>query len=242
MSSSEAQTRLSNIDTTRLPVHVAIIMDGNGRWAKRRGLPRLFGHREGTKSVRDIVEAAGQLGVKVLTLYAFSTENWARPKTEVMGLMKLLVATLKREEKHLHKNNVRLATIGDLTKLPESAQQQIEKTKQSLSVNTGLTLVLALNYGGRQEIVRAVNAALSAGKKTVSEQEISAKMDTHDWPDPDLMIRTSGEHRISNFLLWQLAYAEFYVTPVLWPDFRRQHFYQAVLDYQSRDRRYGGIR
>lgn len=242
MTSSGAQSLISKIDKTRLPAHVAIIMDGNGRWAKQRHFPRLFGHREGTKSVRDIVEAAGELGVGVLTLYAFSTENWTRPKNEVMGLMKLLVATLKREERHLDKNNVRLDTIGDLSKLPDEAQAQIQKTKLNLSKNTGLTLVLALNYGGRQEIVRAVNAAVSIGKKNLTEEDITKNMDTSAWPDPDLMIRTSGEHRISNFLLWQLAYAEFYVTPVLWPDFRRTHFYQAILDYQSRDRRFGGVR
>ncbi len=217
-------------------------MDGNGRWAKKRGLPRLFGHREGTKSVRNIVEAAGQAGVNVLTLYAFSTENWTRPKDEVSGLMKLLIGTLKREEAHLHKNNVRLATIGDIDKLSTAVQEQLEKTKKSLAANTGLTLVLALNYGGRQEIVRAVNTMIKKGSRSITEQDLSAHLDTALWPDPDLLIRTSGENRISNFLLWQIAYAELVVTPVLWPDFRRPHFYQAIADYQSRDRRFGGVR
>ncbi len=232
---------MDKIDKTRLPQHVAIIMDGNGRWAKKRSLPRLWGHRMGTKSVRDIVEAAGQLGIKVLTLYAFSTENWARPKTEVSGLMRLLKGTLKREEAHLDKNNVRLETIGDIKKLPSEVQEQLTKTRQFLSKNTGLILVLALNYGGRQDIVEAANKAVASGQKVLSEKTISAFLSTAAFPEPDLLIRTSGELRVSNFLLWQIAYAELHVTPVLWPDFRRDHFYQAILDFQSRDRRFGGV-
>lgn len=233
---------LEKIDKARVPVHVAIIMDGNGRWAKRRGLPRLFGHRQGTKSVRDIVEAAGEIGVGVLTLYAFSTENWSRPKDEVSGLMKLLIATLRREQAHLDKNNVRLETIGDLSRLSDDVRAQLDKTKQALNDNTGLTLVLALNYGGRQDIIRAANKLIKQGAKSITEAELALHLDTAGWPDPDLLIRTSGENRVSNFLLWQIAYAELVVTPVLWPDFRRVNFYQAILDYQSRDRRFGGVR
>ena len=232
---------IQKIDKTRLPRHVAIIMDGNGRWAKKRGLPRLWGHRVGTKSVREIVETAGELGIQVLTLYAFSTENWVRPKTEISGLMRLLKGTLKREELQLDKNNVRLETIGDIKKLPPDAQEQLRKTRQVLSKNTGLTLILALNYGGRQDIVEAANKALSEGHKSITEQMISSNLSTAPYPEPDLLIRTSGELRVSNFLLWQIAYAELHVTPVLWPDFRKQHFYQAILDFQSRHRRYGGV-
>lgn len=233
---------LNKIDKTRLPRHVAVIMDGNGRWAKKRGLPRLWGHRMGTKSVREIVETAGQLGIEVLTLYAFSTENWVRPKGEVSGLMRLLKGTLKREEEHLDKNNVRLQTIGDINKLPEDVQEQLKKTKQALSKNTGLTLILALNYGGRHDIVQAVNKAVHEGHKIITEQMIASHLSTSTYPDPDLMIRTSGEHRVSNFLLWQIAYSELHVTPVLWPDFRKNHFYQAIVDFQARDRRFGGVR
>ncbi len=233
---------LHKIDRTRLPRHVAIIMDGNGRWAKKRSLPRLWGHRVGTKSVREVVESAGQLGIEVLTLYAFSTENWARPKTEVGGLMRLLKGTLKREESHLHKNNVRLETIGDIKQLPSDVQEQLSKTRLFLSKNTGLTLVLALNYGGRHDIIQAANKAIAAGHKTLSEELFQSHLSTAAFPDPDLLIRTSGELRVSNFLLWQIAYAELHVTPTLWPDFRKEHFYEAILDFQSRDRRFGGVR
>jgi undecaprenyl diphosphate synthase len=217
-------------------------MDGNGRWAKQRHLPRLWGHRVGSKSVRDVVEAAGQIGIKVLTLYAFSTENWTRPTTEVSGLMKLLKATLKGEQHNLDKNNVRLDTIGDITALPKDVQEQIHKTKQFLSKNTGLTLVLALNYGGRQDIVQACNKLISKKQLAITEEMLSEHLYTATWPDPDLLIRSSGESRISNFLLWQIAYSEIHITPVLWPDFRREHLFHALVDFQSRDRRFGGVK
>ncbi len=239
--SSAAEELLRKIDTTQLPAHVAIIMDGNGRWAKKRKLPRLWGHRNGAKSVREIVEVAGQLGIQVLTLYAFSTENWSRPKGEVDGLMRLLKQTLRSEESHLNKNNVRLETIGDISRLSSDVQDQIEKTKDALKSNTVLRLVLALNYGGRQDIIQACNRLLSEGRTNVTEALLSSHLQTANMADPDLLIRTSGEYRVSNFLLWQIAYAEIYITPVHWPDFRRAHFYQAVIDYQSRDRRFGGV-
>lgn len=239
--SHQASALLNKIDKSRLPAHVAIIMDGNGRWAKKRHLPRLWGHRNGTKSVREIVETAGELGIKALTLYAFSTENWSRPKPEIAGLMRLLKGTLRGEEAHLNKNNVRLETIGDISKLPAEVQEQISKTKKALSTNTGLCLVLALNYGGRQDIIQACNKLIHQKHSTITEEMISAHLYTAGMPDPDLMIRTSGENRVSNFLLWQIAYAEMHITPVLWPDFRRQHFYEAIIDYQARDRRFGGV-
>ncbi len=230
------------IDPSRLPAHVAIIMDGNGRWAKKRHLPRLWGHRMGTKSVREVVQTAGEMGIKVLTLYAFSTENWARPRPEIAGLMRLLKATLKREEPLLNKNNVRLETIGDISKLPAEAQEQLAHTKKVLSSNTGLVLVLALNYGGRQDIIQACNKLIAQKNTTLTEEQISSHLYTAGLPDPDLLIRTSGESRVSNFLLWQIAYAEIHITPVLWPDFRKQHLFDAVADYQARDRRFGAVR
>jgi undecaprenyl diphosphate synthase len=238
---SSAQELLKKIDMNHLPVHIAIIMDGNGRWARKKSFPRLFGHREGTKSVRDIVEAAGELGVKYLTLYAFSTENWSRPRLEVEGLMKLLKQTLKSEQSNLDKNNVKLETIGDLSRLPHDVQDQIEKTRKALSQNTGLRLVLALNYGGRQDIVQAIQELFNEGQKNITEEMVSSALQTGGMPDPDLLIRTSGEYRVSNFLLWQIAYAEIYITSVHWPDFRRENLYQAILDYQSRDRRFGAL-
>ena len=239
--SSEAQKLLKQIDPARVPAHVAIIMDGNGRWAKRRNMPRLWGHRAGAQSVREIVEAAGEAGVKVLTLYAFSTENWSRPKTEIAGLMALLKQTLRREQPNLDRNNVRLETIGDLSALPEDVQAQIQDTKNALHDNTGLCLVLALNYGSRQEIVSAVNALIEDGVEKADEKAIADRLYTRRHPDPDLLIRTSGEFRISNFLLWQIAYAEIHITPVMWPEFRKKHFFQALVDYQNRERRYGAV-
>ncbi len=233
---------LKKIDPSRLPAHVAIIMDGNGRWAKKRGLPRLWGHRTGAKSVREIVQVAGEIGIKALTLYAFSTENWVRPRAEIAGLMRLLKTTLRTEEPNLQKNNVRLETIGDLSKLPPDAQEQIAKSKKSLQANTGLRLVLALNYGGRQDILQACNKLISEKKYPLTEEALSANLYTSNLPDLDLLIRTSGENRVSNFLLWQIAYAEIHITPVLWPDFRRQSFYEAIIDFQSRDRRFGAVR
>jgi len=239
--SSEIDKLIKKIDQTRIPQHVAIIMDGNGRWAKRRGLPRLFGHRAGAASVREVVEAAGEIGIKILTLYAFSTENWTRPKTEVIGLMKLLMQTLKNEEPNLNKKNVRLESIGDLTQLLPDVQEQFHDTARKLSRNTGLRLVLALNYGGRQDIVQACNTLISKGVQPITEKLISEHLYTKSYADPDLMIRTSGEQRISNFLLWQVAYSELLITPILWPDFRKRAFFESVLEYQKRERRYGGV-
>lgn len=232
---------VDQIDKTRVPAHIAIIMDGNGRWARRRKMPRLWGHRSGTKSVRDVVEAAGQIGVKVLTLYAFSTENWSRPSLEVRGLMRLLSQTIKGEIRNLDRNNVRLETIGDLSRLPEEVRRELADSRAKLSKNTGLTLVLALNYGGRQEIVHAFNAMAEKGLTRITEEDVAAHLQTSRWPDPDLLIRTSGEFRVSNFLLWQIAYAELHITPVLWPDFRREHLYRAILDFQTRERRFGAL-
>jgi len=229
------------INKSMLPKHVAIIMDGNGRWAKKRHLPRIFGHQKGAKSVREIVEAAGDLGIEVLTLFAFSTENWSRPKREVDGLMNLLKVTLRREEANLNKNNVRLEAIGDLSRLHQDVQDQFQDTSIRLAKNTGLTLILALNYGGRQDIVQACNKVLAQGVSRITEKAISDHLYTAKFPEPDLVIRTSGEQRISNFLLWQVAYSEFHMTPVYWPDFRKDHLYRAILEYQSRDRRYGGV-
>lgn len=226
---------------TRPPQHVAIIMDGNGRWAKKRGLPRLLGHREGAKSVREIVKVAGELGIRFLTLYAFSTENWNRPKLEIKGLMALLKSTLQKEQPNLHKNNVRLDVIGDISSLPIDVREQLDKTISVLSQNTGLTLVLALNYGGRQDIIQACNTLIKEGRNSLTEELISSRLYTKSFPDPDLVIRTSGEFRVSNFLLWQIAYAEFFITPVLWPEFRRPQFLEALKAYQLRERRFGAL-
>jgi undecaprenyl diphosphate synthase len=239
MNDQEKQEKLKA--SGNLPQHIAIIMDGNGRWAKKRGLPRLAGHREGINSVRDIVEACGQLGIKVLTLYTFSLENWRRPKFEVSALMSLLVRTINKEVEDLQRNNVQVRTIGHLDDLPQIAQKgmlrAIEKTKN----NTGLILNLALSYGGRQELLEAIKKILDNSPKDLTEETISSYLYTAGLPDPDLLIRTSGEFRISNFLLWQLAYTEIYVTDVLWPDFRREDLYHAIDVYQSRERRFGLI-
>lgn len=236
-----AESLLKKIDPSRIPIHVAIIMDGNGRWAKQRNLPRLWGHRQGARSVRATVEAAGKVGIQYLTLYAFSTENWSRPKSEVDGLMRLLRHTLRREEAHLNKNNVRLETIGDISHLPLEVRQQLTETKRKLINNTGLRLVLALNYGGRQDIIQACNKIRSQGHDIFTEELLSSFLYTKGIPDPDLLIRTSGENRVSNFLLWQIAYAELYITPVLWPDFGAEHLYRAILDFQTRERRFGAV-
>jgi undecaprenyl diphosphate synthase len=216
-------------------------MDGNGRWAKKRNLPRIMGHREGAKTVKEIVTACAELGIGVLTLYAFSTENWSRPKAEISGLMQILEKYLKSELATFMKNNVRLAVIGDIGALPEKPVTALRKVLAATENNTGTVLNLALNYGGRQEIVQAVNTALNNGATSVSENSISANLYTAGQPDPDLLIRTSGEMRISNFLLWQAAYAEFVVTPVLWPDFKKKNLYDAITEYQGRERRFGGI-
>jgi undecaprenyl diphosphate synthase len=228
-----------------VPEHVAIIMDGNGRWAKQRSLPRVAGHREGVSSVRDIVEACGQLGVKCLTLYAFSTENWKRPEQEVSTLMRLLVKALRDETDKLHENNVRLTAIGDLESLPSVVQHEIYDAFQKTKQNTGLNLNLALSYSGRWEITEAMKkiaADVLTGKISVddiNESFISSYLSTSSMPDPDLLIRTSGEFRLSNFLLYQLAYTEIYISKVFWPDFRRKHLYEAIADFQKRERRFG---
>lgn len=228
-----------------LPRHVAIIMDGNGRWARERGLPRIEGHRRGAESVREIVRVSGELGVEYLTLYAFSIENWNRPKPEVSALMRLLEFYLKQEIAELDKSNVRLAAIGRVHELPASAQKQLEKSIGALKKNTGLTLVLALSYGGRAEIVDAVRSICSEVKAgrldgaDVDEKVISQHLYTRSIPDPDLLIRTSGELRVSNFLLWQISYAEIYVTETLWPDFRKAAYLKALEDYSGRNRRFG---
>lgn len=228
-------------DSAKLPRHVAVIMDGNGRWAAARGLPRVAGHKAGVDSVRAIVRAAGELGLETLTLYSFSTENWLRPAEEVGELMKLLSWALNKETLELDKNNVRLSAIGRLDALPPAVRKELDAAIVRLEDNTGLNLVLALNYGGRQEILDAANKALAAGAKTLDEAAVAENLYTADLPELDLMIRTSGEMRISNFLLWQAAYAELHVTPVLWPDFRREHLEAALEDYRKRDRRFGGL-
>jgi len=230
-----------------LPEHVAIIMDGNGRWAKQRNRPRVEGHREGINSVREIVRAAGELDLRYLTLYTFSTENWNRPKSEVAALMSLLITTIRAEVDELNRNNVRLTTIGRMQDLPYLARQGMEHAKRVLRKNTGLTLNLALSYSSRQEItdaMRRIADEVHAGRLqpgAIDDETISSCLYTSEIPDPDLLIRTSGELRLSNFLLWQLAYTEIYVTNALWPDFRRQEFYEALLDYQKRERRFGKV-
>ncbi|HRY28686.1 MAG TPA: isoprenyl transferase [Elusimicrobiota bacterium] len=239
--SLKADELLKRIDPRRLPRHVAVIMDGNGRWAKKRGLPRLMGHRAGAESVREMVRVCGDLGIEVLTLYAFSTENWLRPAAEVKGLMTLLVKTLRRETADLDRNNVRLRAIGRLDKLPAEVQRELHQAMSALADNSGLILNLALNYGSRQEIVDSVNALLREGVTAVEEKDISRRLYTAGLPDPDLLIRTSGEYRLSNFLLWQCAYTELYVCSHYWPEFRRAQFYEALLNYQSRERRFGGL-
>jgi undecaprenyl diphosphate synthase len=238
---------LKDIDLNKLPAHIAIIMDGNGRWAKTHGKPRVFGHKNGVLAVREVTEAAAELGIKYLTLYAFSTENWSRPSFEVNALMTLLVDTVKRELSTLNKNNIRLQAIGDLSKLPDMTRKTLLEGIEQTKNNTRMTLVLALNYSSRWEIVEAVKKIASQVKdglvsvNDITSDIFSEYLTTKDIPDPELMIRTSGEHRISNYLLWQAAYAELYFTSVLWPDFRKEHFYQAILDFQGRERRFGKI-
>ena len=224
-----------------IPKHIAIIMDGNGRWAVKRGFSRLIGHREGIKSVEEIIKASNELGISVLTLYAFSTENWARPLTEVKGLFRLLKIFLRKKIKELNKKNVKLKVIGDISKLPEDVIKEIKSSIKETSNNTGLILNIALNYGGRQEIINAINGILKLNIKSVDENTFEKYIYTSGLPSPDLIIRTSGECRISNFLLWQSAYSEFYTTNVLWPDFRKKDLMDAILEYNRRNRRYGGI-
>ena len=235
----------NEIQQNRIPHHIAIIMDGNGRWAKRQGLARMFGHRQGVETVHRITEAAAELGVKYLTLYAFSTENWNRPKEEVDALMSLLVDTIAKETPTLMKNNIQLLTIGDLDRLPENAQKKFCACIEETSSNTGLRLVIALSYSSRWEIIQAVRSIAKDVQEgnilleDINEEVISAAMTTVNMPDPDLLIRTSGELRISNFLLWQLAYTELYFTDCLWPEFTEEEFYRAIIDYQHRERRFG---
>jgi len=237
----------SQINPDNVPQHIAIIMDGNGRWAKQKGMPRVLGHRSGVKSVREVTEAAAQIGVKYLTLYAFSTENWNRPPAEVMALMSLLVETIKGEIRDLNKNGVRLMAIGDIEALPKSTlktlRDGIEKTKN----NTRVTLVLALNYSAKWEILHATRHLAEQVKmgalqpSEITEAMFERELSTHGIPDPELLIRTSGEARLSNFLLWQVAYAELYFTPVFWPDFGKDELFKSILNYQNRERRFGMI-
>lgn len=233
------------IDTSRLPKHIAIIMDGNGRWAKEKGEDRLFGHLHGVESVRNIVEGAAELGVQYLTLYAFSTENWDRPEYEVSGLMELLVETIHKEVPTLNKNNIKLHVIGDIDMLPEAARLELNEAISETGKNTGLNLVMALSYSSRWEIVRAIRQMASDVKdgklaqEDISQQTVQQYLATAAFPDPELVIRTSGEYRVSNFLLYQIAYAELYFTNTLWPDFRKENLYTAILDYQGRERRFG---
>ncbi|MDX1936719.1 MAG: isoprenyl transferase [Flavihumibacter sp.] len=234
-----------SIDLQRLPKHIAIIMDGNGRWAQEKGQDRLYGHFHGVESVRDIVEGCAELGVQYLTLYAFSTENWDRPEYEVTGLMELLVDTIRKEVETLNKNNIKLHVIGDMQMLPEYARQELNEALELTAANTGLNLVMALSYSSRWELVNAVkNIAkdVAAGKvapDSICHETLQQYLTTSGFPDPELMIRTSGEYRISNFLLYQLAYAELYFTNVRWPDFRKQNLYEAIEDFQKRERRFG---
>jgi undecaprenyl diphosphate synthase len=246
MKSTPAKTpTLEQVLRRPVPEHIAIIMDGNGRWAKRRGLPRLMGHRAGRSSVREVVEGCVELGVKVLTLYTFSLENWERTEREVRGLWRILEQVLREEREELHRNNVTLRTIGRVDLLPKGSREILERTRQYLAGNDGMTLVLALSYGGRAEIVDAARRIVESDRKQriplgeIDEEFFRHRLDTDGLPDPDLLIRTSGELRISNFLLWQAAYSEFWVTDTLWPDFRRKHLYQAVYDFQHRSRRFG---
>ncbi len=244
--SDEAEL-LEAIDLNRLPQHIAIIMDGNGRWAKQRNKPRIFGHRAGSESVRSILDTCARLEIKAVTLYAFSTENWKRPEDEVSGLMKMLRLFLKNELKIVHKNNIRFQAIGKISGLSEDLQKQIAASSEHTKNNTGTVLSVALNYGGRAEITEAAKKAarflIENGDsiENLREEDIERYLYTHNLPEVDLLIRTSGEFRISNFLLWQLAYSEIYVTPTLFPDFRREEIFKAIIDFQMRERRFGGV-
>jgi undecaprenyl diphosphate synthase len=235
------------IDMTRIPQHIAVIMDGNGRWAKKQGIARVFGHKSAVKAVREIIEGSAELGVRYLTLYAFSTENWTRPKEEVNALMQLLVSTIRKETPELVKNNIRLNSIGDVSNLPADCQVELAQAIKDTQTSTGTTVTLALSYSGRWEILNAVKllaADLQAHKikvEDINDRTFANYLNTYNLPDPELIIRTSGEMRISNFLLWQIAYSEFFFTDIYWPDFRKPHLYEALLAYQSRERRYGKI-
>jgi undecaprenyl diphosphate synthase len=245
--SDRTQDLFEAIDRAALPAHVAVIMDGNGRWASRRGLPRVAGHRAGIRAVRDVLEGAGELGIPVLTLYAFSSENWKRPESEVRTLMELLREYLARELDAIHRNNVRFGTIGDTSVLAPEIRSELRRATVLTEGNTGVRFNVALNYSGRAELLRAVNHLIRDSREN---PELAAGVDsamlerylyTRDLPDPDLLIRTSGELRVSNFLLWQIAYSEIWVTDTLWPDFRKRHLYEAVVSFQKRERRYGGL-
>jgi undecaprenyl diphosphate synthase len=242
---SPSPIRLSAQARAALPTHVAIIMDGNGRWAKERHLPRVKGHWNGVESVKVVVRAAGEVGIKYLTLYAFSVENWNRPKDEVDTLMNYLLRFLRRDATELIKNNVRLEVIGQIYRLPDAVQEQLLQTQALLSRNNGLTLIMALSYGGRTEIVDAIRGIAQKVRDgcvepaEINEKLVTEHLYTRQWPDPDLLIRTSGEYRLSNFMLWQVSYTELIVTPTLWPDFRRAQFYEALEEYAQRHRRFG---
>lgn len=238
-------TLKEQIDLTKLPKHIAIIMDGNGRWAKQHNKNRIFGHQSGVKSVREVTEACAELGVGFLTLYAFSTENWSRPKLEVTALMELLVQTIRKETKTLNKNNIRLLAIGDLESLPKKCHKELMESMEMTKNNLRMTLVLALSYSSKWEIVNAAkkfSEDVMKGKigfEEINEELFSQYLSTKNIPDPELLIRTSGENRISNFLLWQIAYSELYFTQTLWPDFHREELYKAIIDFQKRERRFG---
>jgi len=245
--SSEEAALLAKLDLTRLPRHVAVIMDGNGRWAKRKHLPRIAGHRVGTQTARSTIETCARLKIEALTLYAFSVENWRRPKAETDFLMQLLREYLRQEMPVIQKNNIRLRFLGRPKELPNAVQQDLRRAEDETAKNNGMTLCLALNYGGRAEIVDAINALVAARTArpthaAVEEEEVSRNLYTSGLPDPDLLIRTSGEMRVSNFLLWQIAYAEIFVTETLWPDFNRAQLLEILVEFQKRERRYGGIR
>ncbi|MTK14232.1 MAG: isoprenyl transferase [Clostridiaceae bacterium] len=237
-----------HIDLDNIPQHIAIIMDGNGRWAKERMLPRTMGHKAGVEAIRGIVKECSSLGIKYLTLYAFSTENWKRSNEEVSALMNLLVQYLRNEFKELNENNVIINHIGDISKLPQVCQQELTNAYENTKNNTGLTLNLALNYGGRDEILRAVKKIyedIKDGKmkeEDIDENAIASHLDTKGMPDPDIIIRPSGEQRLSNFLLWQCAYSEFWYSNIKWPDFKKKHLHKAIYDFQNRDRRFGGVK
>jgi undecaprenyl diphosphate synthase len=238
---------LEQLETSRFPQHIAIIMDGNGRWAQRRHLPRIAGHRAGVASARQVIESCARLGIQALTLYAFSMENWRRPKTEIDFLMRLLREYLRKELPEIHRNNIRLIVIGRLDHLPEAVRKDVQDAMDFTAKNSGMKLTVALNYGGRAELVDAFNSILDHVRNNgstfprVDEKIISEHLYTAGLPDPDLLIRTSGEMRVSNFLLWQIAYAEIYVTETLWPDFNRVRLLEALLEFQKRERRYGGL-
>lgn len=236
---------LNKIDQAKIPNHIAIIMDGNGRWAKKLGHIRIFGHRQGVRTVKNVVETAAELGVKYLTLYAFSTENWSRPQAEVNALMELLVDSIRKETPSLMENSIKLEAIGDLENLPGNCNKTLKETINTTRNNNRMTLVLALNYSARWDLTRAMrNLAAEACSgniepENITEKDIRKNLSTAAYPDPDLLIRTSGEYRISNFLLWEIAYSEIHITPVLWPDFETDDFYNAIIDYQKRERRFG---